>query len=81
MHMAARERRTDLTVSEQQKYRFGITGIFIVTMAVAIFVSTSMSGIIWSMKMIWKCLFFTSSRQALPESAVTIFILVCFNSA
>ena len=56
MHMAAKsgekccgskkrsEHKTDLTVRDQRKYQFGITSIFIVTMIIAIFGSTSMSA-------------------------------------
>ena len=35
--------KTDLTVRDQRKYQFGITSIFVVTMLIAIFGSTSMS--------------------------------------
>ena len=38
-----RKHKTDLTISDQRKYQFGITSIFIVTMVIAIFGSTSLS--------------------------------------
>ena len=38
-----KQEKTDLTVRDQRKYQFGITSIFVVTMLIAIFGSTSMS--------------------------------------
>ena len=38
-----KEQKNALTVSDQRKYQIGITSIFVVTMAIAIFGSTSMS--------------------------------------
>ena len=43
MYEQEKDNKTNLTVRSQRKYQFGITSIFIVTMAVAIFGSTSMS--------------------------------------
>ena len=38
-----KQKKTDLTVRDQRKFQFGITSIFVVTMLIAIFGSTSMS--------------------------------------